>query len=87
MTPVEPRITARWVEDHREGENVSGYAILVDGKEMTRVAWVRRFGADPDVTFQEKLDHEIEKARHSLQRHKELLDSYNELFAEAGTIQ
>lgn len=76
------RVTAQVVGDNGDTseQNRSGVAVLVDGKEITRVAFVRRFGANPEVDFKAQLDVEVDKA-------KTAVDKINELFAEAGSMQ
>jgi len=82
--------TAKWsVVLRPEGKNddqlnTGGMVILVsDGvhrTEVSRVAFIRRNGKNPDVDYETQLDHEVGKARKSV----EIL---NEQFTESGVLQ
>lgn len=77
------QITARVIEvpnPKNADEKVGGYAILVDGKKMAQVAFVRRFGANTYTTFENQVDMEVRKARKAV-------DSIKELFATAEVLQ
>jgi hypothetical protein len=80
LTELSLDIEAAFVEENQNGENRSGFAIKIGGKEMTRVAFVRRFGANPDVAMQEQMAIEIEKARKAV-------GLVQELFNDAGVLQ
>lgn len=80
MDELNLEIEAAFVEENKDGENRSGFAIKIGGKEMTRVAFVRRFGANPDVSMQEQMSVEIEKARVAVEKVRELFNS-------AGVLQ
>lgn len=54
-------------EAEREPENMGGMVIYLedaDGRreELSRVAFVRRASKNPDVSFEDQLDAELEKA-------------------------
>lgn len=73
-------------DDESQGINQGGFVIfaqLGDGygrREVSRVAFIRRNSANPDVSFAEQLGIEMTKA-------KEAVAAANELFANAGTLQ
>lgn len=77
-------IVAEPVGGNENDENTGGIALFLQNdmsrKEISRVAFVRRFGANPTVKFEDALQAEADKAKKSV----ELL---NELAAKAGELQ
>lgn len=76
------RVTAKVIGDNgdtNEDENRSGFQIFVDGHEITRVAFVRRFSSNPEVSFEDALDAEIKKAQHAKAQYEALFEGAGEL--------
>jgi hypothetical protein len=84
--PPPPVEGAEQTDEIPQGTNEGGMIVYLadDGghskREVSRVAWVRRNGANPDVAFHEQLRAEVDKA-------KQAIDLINELTAGAGQLQ
>lgn len=64
-------------------DNVGGIIVLLTNgsaeQEVSRVAWVRRASENPEVTFKDQLDREIQKAN-------EAAATLNEVAATQGSL-